>query len=1015
MNTDTYRPQTLRLCSLNICGIRDKVETHPFLVHYVQSFDLIWLSEVKTGLRVSVPGYVTYQNVNMEHSHRGGIVLLVKNMFVSFVSYVDMSAPSQIWIKLSCCQNLTFGGCYIPPADSTFYDPAIVGQVQARLQMSEELPILIGDLNARVWSQEALATLWPDSYGSYRNLADQTVNGQGRVILQLCADTDSVVVNHLSLPDRSYGGSLSFKKQEWISEIDLCIASKPAIPFISHLNINQNVRLPTDHAPVEVHIELVRCSPDMNATLARSEALGSHYVPEPPRILRGPPLCRVDQPAFRTLMENQAPPAINQYGDLNNLVTQLTSNMNAAAKTAKVHNSFEDVPIWDPQQDRWTRILRSNDHRTIWQSIGWNGSVRSDVSAMPRDDEFKAHFESLLNPRVPNSNTNDLASCPYIPVLDDPYTPHEVERAIKMTKDKAYIGACAGLFRLLPRQWIDFLTELFSAIFISATYPSSWCVNLLVLIFKSGTKLDCGNYRGISIMDSTAKVYDHLLNNRLSHWINVDASQAGAQKGRGCTEQIVALRLLVDYAMRKKNKLFLLYVDFKKAYDKVPRKKLFECLKARGCGKTMLGAIEAVYQDTKFMLHSAEIDASIGVRQGAPTSCLLFITYIDELSRMLAQHEDDGYLGRLHVMLLMDDTIIMATSRARLQSKLETLQNFCNNFGMEMNEKKTKLMVINGTPEDRAPLTSHGAVIQHADHYVYLGGHFTADGKMTTVMKRQSDACAKHVNKFAAFMSKNRNMPFSLKRKVFTAALSSAMLYSCESWLTDNLSSISKMYMAAVKMLLGVRTTTPNMICLLEIGLPELKSTVLKKQGDFLRKFRQRSSGDEPLAQILRLCENDGMAGMALRLQNAADSATDPVEASRENLRQMCRQKSEEGATRFETYMEINPSLTTHALYQDNATCVPDEHRIAATRMRLSSHRLRIESGRWSRIPRERRVCPCDFTSLQNESHVLLSCPLSAPIRDQFLPPLMSVSEFFDSLEPRLCALFCEKLLALFS
>ena len=54
------------------------------------------------------------------------------------------------------------------------------------------------------------------------------------------------------------------------------------------------------------------------------------------------------------------------------------------------------------------------------------------------------------------------------------------------------------------------------------------------------------------------------------------------------------------------------------------------------------------------------------------------------------------------------------------------------------------------------------------------------------------------------------------------------------------------------------------------------------------------------------------------------------------------------------------------------------------TRLRLMSHQLRVETGRWSRTDRMRGVCQCDNTSVQDENHVLLLCPLSAQIRSEF-------------------------------
>ena len=47
-------------------------------------------------------------------------------------------------------------------------------------------------------------------------------------------------------------------------------------------------------------------------------------------------------------------------------------------------------------------------------------------------------------------------------------------------------------------------------------------------------------------MDTLAKIYDKIILNRLTQWASIDKCQAGAQKGRGCIEQIMCLRLLVD-------------------------------------------------------------------------------------------------------------------------------------------------------------------------------------------------------------------------------------------------------------------------------------------------------------------------------------------------------------------------------------------------------------------------------------------------------------------------------------
>ena len=95
----------------------------------------------------------------------------------------------------------------------------------------------------------------------------------------------------------------------------------------------------------------------------------------------------------------------------------------------------------------------------------------------------------------------------------------------------------------------------------------------------------------------------------------------------------------------------------------------------------------------------------------------------------------------------------------------------------------------------------------------------------------------------------------------------------------------------------------PPTLCQIEIGIPELKSTIPK------RKFRQKSAGDEPLAHTLNLVQREGMGQ---RLTDAAETDGDPELASSESIRRQCRQKAPDGATRrtrYQTYLLMNPDL----------------------------------------------------------------------------------------------------------
>merc|ERR1711994_597046 len=106
----------------------------------------------------------------------------------------------------------------------------------------------------------------------------------------------------------------------------------------------------------------------------------------------------------------------------------------------------------------------------------------------------------------------------------------------------------------------------------------------MFMIFKKGGRLDPANYRGISLINAITKIYDMVLNNRFIKWYKPRSEQAGAQKGRGCEEQIMVLRLLISIAQKTGRTLYIAFVDFCKAYDKILRSLLLSKLAEAGCG-----------------------------------------------------------------------------------------------------------------------------------------------------------------------------------------------------------------------------------------------------------------------------------------------------------------------------------------------------------------------------------------------------------------------------------------------
>ena len=171
---------------------------------------------------------------------------------------------------------------------------------------------------------------------------------------------------------------------------------------------------------------------------------------------------------------------------------------------------------------------------------------------------------------------------------------------------------------------------------------------------------------------------------------------------------------------------------------------------------------------------------------------------------MLKVLGDDSFLLDVHALMLMDDTVLLASSREKNIEKFTILMNFCGRYGMVINEIKTKMMVINGTNVNRYDFTVSGIVVKHTKSYIYLGSPFTENGNINTVINLHVKSRTKDLNKFKIFCKKNETMPYIFKKKVLEAVKMSSLLYGCETWLSVNFKEIEQLYISAVKAILGV-------------------------------------------------------------------------------------------------------------------------------------------------------------------------------------------------------------------
>ena len=186
----------------------------------------------------------------------------------------------------------------------------------------------------------------------------------------------------------------------------------------------------------------------------------------------------------------------------------------------------------------------------------------------------------------------------------------------------------------------------------------------------------------------------------------IHQSQIGFQSGHRTADHILTLKTLLDKKMNtnRNDKVYACFIDFKKAFDSVWHQGLlFKLLKNKIDGK-LYSLIKSLYSNSKCAVKMSNTRSNFfpyykGVRQGCILSPLLFNLYINELATIFDRTNSDPFIlpngNKLSCLLLYaDDLIILSKSRFRLQKCIDNLESWCKNWLMEVNLKKTKIMIF---------------------------------------------------------------------------------------------------------------------------------------------------------------------------------------------------------------------------------------------------------------------------------------------------------------------------------
>ena len=460
--------------------------------------------------------------------------------------------------------------------------------------------------------------------------------------------------------------------------------------------------------------------------------------------------------------------------------------------------------------------------------------------------------------------------------------PHKVKDKL----DNLRISAAPGPDKLFPRLLRELsnvimlpLSMIFSASFQEGLVPQDWKLANITPIFKRGSKGDAGNYRPVSLTSVICKVMESILKDALmghivtNHILN--ESQHGFLSGKSCLTNLLEYLETLTKLIDEGHSVDVIYLDFSKAFDKVPHVRLASKLKASGIdGLFLQWIVEWLSgRQQRVVLNGKSSDWTpviSGVPQGSVLGPILFLIYINDIDNaipslltILYKFADDTKLLRV-----VDNVI----DHDHLQADLDHLNSWSIEWQMLFNTSKCKVMHF-GKHNAKSSyalggFAPAGTILESVEVEKDLGVHIHCSLKPST----QCAIAASKANQILGQMSRtftyrSKDIWINLYKMYIRPHLEYAVQSWCP-WTQADIDLLESVQRRAVRMTSNLNSQDYN-DRLLECGLTTLK--VRRERGDMIQVWKIMNNKQavnsntwfHPVAQAsgrdTRLSESPGM------------------------------------------------------------------------------------------------------------------------------------------------------------
>lgn len=422
------------------------------------------------------------------------------------------------------------------------------------------------------------------------------------------------------------------------------------------------------------------------------------------------------------------------------------------------------------------------------------------------DERWKEYFSELLNPQETEVVfENNITRLNYSLEISEQETKDAITK-MKNGKSPGNDGISIELLRG-NENVVKWLTRIFNVAWCEGRIPEDWGKAVICKVPKKGDKLECRNWRGISLLSHVEKMYERILEKRLRETVEekLEEGQYGFRPERGTTDAIFSLKMLMEKRWEWDKPVYIAFIDLEKAFDRLPRRILWETLEdpRYDVDRLLIRAVKSLFSKCVSAVRTPIrednwFEVNAGVRQGGVISPLLFILFMDRCMKDLNLGEG------IITLAYADDIALVAEHPTELQNALNAWNIALKRANMKINTNKTEIMMVARQKED-IEICLEGKKLKLVEEFKYLGVKVDEKCHMETEIRYRIQCYSNNLGILHPLM-REKLIPRQVKAIIYKTILRPVLTYGSETWtLTDRMKSkIQAAEMRVLRMIKGV-------------------------------------------------------------------------------------------------------------------------------------------------------------------------------------------------------------------